>query len=443
MPKEYLNPGFPYVELFAENGDKVSVTSSENLSGADVKATTSSGSNLKNLQVIPHHFKQLTHETKDSSGQGIMTMQLFDPTFDRIENFVIVNKDTMSIRYGWYPTNNSSGKMSKTYKVGALTFQSNILNEGTEIELKFGSAVSIRSQKVVRNNAWVDTPISDIVRELLLQSGYAEDDFTIEPTIGTISITQDNTTNEYFIKNVLAPRAKSAVTGYSGYVFKVEGNTAKFCTRGYRYQLIKRYIWRLGQDSEIISFSPAFVGQHMLLAGGGPIEVGSHDILEKRYRKAQFFLRGNPANFLSLGLETFDVLKQRTEESTCRYYSVPYQSQPDLERWAAWKWVKARQMAWMATARVMGDPSITADPSHFIEIQVVKPNGQLHYLSGKYGILRATHVIDGSGYFTDLELITDGSLKDEERARGDKPPNTPDTRDSDLSGLTTAPGPGD
>lgn len=441
MARDYLNPGFPYVELYGKNGEVVSSTS-ENALNQNLNANLTGGNELKNLQVIPHYFQQLVHETRDSGGQGTVTLKLFDPTFDQVENFVLQNKETMAIRYGWFPTNGSPGKMSPIYKLAALTFQSNITTNGSELELKFGSAVAIKSQKTVRNKRFVDMTVSDIVRELLLEVGYAEEDITIEPTRGLISVTQPYTSVESFIKWNLANRAVSAITGRQGYVFKVEGQTATFCTRGYRYQLVKRFIWRLGQDSDVISFSPAFVGQHMLMAGGAPIEVGSHDVLEKRYRRAQFFLRGNPAKYLSLGLETHDIeIQKGREEALGRYYAVPFQNQEEVETWAAWKWVKARQMAWRATSRVMGDPSLVADPNFFVEFQVVKPDGQLHYLSGKYGILRATHAVDGSGYFTDLELITDGSLKDEERTQGEKPPETTeDLEGSDSDQLSKPPG---
>jgi hypothetical protein len=357
------------------------------------------------LNVIPNFLTRFTHELRADGKIGKATIELFDPTWELVEDVIINGRERAVFQYGWRDANRNIVAVSMQRKGRVMKYQPSFQDNGVTLNFEIVDTV-IQKEQEVESREFDDKKISDIVWEIFHNEPYntPPEKLHIEVTDGKDTYTQKNKTDMNFIRTELLEKAVSGATGRGGYLFRVDGDEVYFCTPEFVKSSERFYIFQRGRFGQVLDFAPEIRGAVMLVSGGGHIRVEGYDPLKKSVVRTDVSLPTDPTR-RALADETIDHTPKNGFMG--RYYAVPFVRSGDVEAWAMNKYQKARSMAVKAPMTIIGDP--TVHPFDLIYVLVLKPSGDVHYTSGMYRVMKVSNEITPGSFETKLDLISDGT----------------------------------
>ena len=207
--KPYLHPGFFFFDLFV-------------------------GKTEERLSLVPDFLVQMVDRRRGDNRQ-ILAIQLFDASWDTLDNILVPNNREIRFEYGWIdgPT---AGR-----RTGTITnYKPDFTYQGVMLQAGIVETGEIKNRSVY-NRTWKDgkprkadgkvaeniSKVSDIVKFIADEMGLEAD---VEETQGLRYFMQDNETNLHFLTTDLRKQARSAETGRSDYNVRVVGNILYFKT---------------------------------------------------------------------------------------------------------------------------------------------------------------------------------------------------------------------
>lgn len=262
---------------------------------------------------------------------------------------------------------------------------------------------------------------SDVFTKLFTDIGLKPEDIIVEETTDEM-VTETNpgegersvSTNGYsyqaFIEEKLLVGARSKRTGRTDYIYKFSenGKVAYFGTRGSiewnKYtngesQKIKSFNYLCGMNDNVISFKPDFNSDLLGSWGAGSAIARLYDPHTKNMKVLPLNHRtvrtGGIMNYTQ-----FDANRKPTIIDAIQGWDSK-----TTEAMAEQRWCDLAASAMRATLEIHGSPG-TLDllGGDVINVNVILPSRKLHYSSGLWWVLNATHRITDS-YTVSCELV--------------------------------------
>lgn len=208
-----------------------------------------------------------------------------------------------------------------------------------------------------------------------------------------------------FIKNVLAPKAISAVTRQGQYLAwtEVSGNKTyiNFMTKSAKSQadIAQNYIFEVGNasgNSPVISFTPKYT----IVPDAEGSEPKVEAALLDKFTNQMFTLNyGSSGPYTALTAEE----RKQTDNNKITYFAASGYTNKEVERLAADLWLRQSKLSFEAELVILGDPGIR--PFTNISVICIMPSGLPHLSSGVYLVTGVAHQIEGGRFTTTLTLL--------------------------------------
>lgn len=429
---DYLAPGSLYVTMELENAN----------------------GELEPFEILGNYFVRL-RETVLSDAAGILTMEMFDPDWDFVENAVILSMDKVHIQYGWQSEDES--KLMPKRKFTLTKLKPSFDYQGNYIIMEFverGNTDLMRDKTTRSGPSWIgevtlqtfvdkngDTStfrISDFVIKIAERYGLEPDveQSTELFTSDILSLYQLNESPIGFIIR-MAQFAVSEETKASGYKALVTNNKLIFKTS--TNEIKRRYLYARDAESPIISFNPnVFENVYLNSSYARTTHVG-HSPLDKEIILSESdsdTLRQSETSKSEVRPEGPDVTSDnnnelvenpnrfsRTKPDEIRYNSkilkpietnsdnfkgslfiTPYATSQLIQDINKAKYKQASNLQIQCEIEIIGDPELF--PLDLVEVNVLNNKGEYHFTSGVYTLIEVEHTIDENGFIT--KLITTG-----------------------------------
>lgn len=394
--KPYLNPAIPVVQLFL-------------------------GDQQKPLNVIPDFLEGFEEENL-TNGRSQATMTLFDPGWDFLESIALSNQSKVRYKFGWRL--GPQRELTST-RLGRITsFQNEFSYQGNRVRFTINEVGDTKDSQVF-TRTWpsvIESPdlnkvnefspdkksgikISDIARRIAKEMDLSDTlDSDIEETKSVQIYNQIGKSNFNFL-NDLAKIAISKESGRSDYYFDIRSNRMLFKTTNYE-RIVRSYNYARDMSGEVLRFIPTANFHLGIFGSQDPTAVSWNPLKKKLLKLQQGWGRDDR---VALAKERRAV-PGVTKGTAGRLYVLPYERVEFVEGWLRNKFEELSRFSRTAQLVIVGDPNL--NPRDIIQIIVRKDDGDIHYTSGRYIILKAINIITAGSYVTQLDLVSDGSLKD-------------------------------
>lgn len=323
--------------------------------------------------------------TKQTDSSGLYEFSIVD-TFDlslekKILGLVLEGDIDLSFQYGW-----AEGQKSKWYRGTIDDYSPVFLSDMSAVLTLSGTLLPAMAQKHCYSFTG-DSP-SDIVKQIAAKEGWniADIDET-DPYSKTTTISQGNMESIDFIRQKIEPEATCKGEPMLFYLDSdAEGPQMYFIRKSKYITRVKKnysFIVNGGSYGSVISFSPQYTGVQVKYAFDQEtsfIDFDTNDVTV--YNASMSKVKGMKGN------------------ADLNFYGT---ASPDrMKQLMANRWWEKNIGGFEATLTVVGDPTIT--PAEYINIDVFRPDGSRHFVSGTYLVKDVVDTIEGS-YVTEMALV--------------------------------------
>lgn len=402
----YISPGIPYFRMWI-------------------------GDEGKPLDIIPNYLHSM-HLKDLGAGSGILSLTLFDPEWDFLEELIVPYNKTIRYQFGW--SLGEKKQISGIKKGGVIGYMPVFNYQGNMLTIRIQGNEELRDSHVF-NRAWPpakkasipgggtiggdvkEIRISDIVKFIAAEMKL---DATLETDIEETeiikqSVLQDNKTNFNFIKNKLVPLAVSAKTKRTDYIFNIYDNRMVFRTVNYDNQLARRYHFARDQEGQMLQFSPHVRAKAII---GGQVDkqkAVSWDPINKSLITFTAGYESEKDKRVKLG-KRIPKPPDLKKGAAGRVYICPYEVSGLTESFIRSRFTEKARLSVTAEATVVGDPTLAR--FDVVDVVVRKNDGRVHYTSGNYFIINLHHIMDAGTFVTKLDLVRDAVMSGEAPNKG-------------------------
>ena len=348
---------------------------------------------------------QFTHTSDIYGTAETHYIKIADPSFDIAEKLYLFGGESIEYQYGY-----SGGQLSSRKTATVFKYYPEFTANGAILHI-IGCDDRIKAHIGVKNRSFSQLRRSDIVRRIAAENNLTP---VVEDTIGNDTFSQLWTSDMQFLLDEVLPGSISASTGRGDYFLYIEdGNILHYHTPDYKPNVYRRFT--VGRDGDIIRFVPSFCPDLSAALGGDQLCGIGYDPLNKvrlkfiaednttgekelAGRRTKINPKPQLADFKRVFIDTSDNIFEVTAETKYRYYT-------------------ALQVKYMAELYYQGDPNVKVGT--IVEVLVPKPNGGMHYSSGKYLVHGVYNTMTDAGSFlTKLILSRNSAIEGDEELNG-------------------------
>lgn len=362
--------------------------------------------------VVPAHQFLQSIEIEASVGSTFTgSITLFDPEGEFLEDLFIAAGLDRGIRFRWN-WDRYGIDTAPTFEGSIITYTPTFQPQGIQLVLNILAKPVLPCVLDKRTRSYqAGSLISDIVLSIADERGWPTVDIrgnsTIEPTGESID-QPFSTTDESdlrFIAEQLRPQAVNA-QGQGGYVFFFDQYGAvHFHTRLFLPPLVRTYTFARDVSGEVISFSPTDNSVMASLFGSTNVAF-----------RGQSSLNASPVGSDGTATEGLDQQPEVAEESATAIpdygeglhaaVNIMSRDAAELGRLAKDRRERARNATLTGELVVIGTHDVGL--LEFVDVQVLRKDGTLHYLSGSYQLQKIRHTVDSSGWQTAFDVVRTG-----------------------------------
>jgi hypothetical protein len=234
--------------------------------------------------------------------------------------------------------------------------------------------------------------VSDLVEQIAVARGWLVRD-SIEPTVDVVKepFSSNGESDFHFINAILRPHARNA-SGEGGYLFFVgPDDVVHFHTPNYTNPVSHRFRFTRDGSGDVISFSPADTNIFASLMGGGNSVFGGLSSLDGASTSTTSSQTGG-VDGQGSPVESDGGSRLDLGEGVHAYFDISTRDPEELKRLAQDRYDTFRRAAYQADLEVWGTHRVS--PLDFVDVEYVKRDGRLHYLSGRFQVFKVAHSID-------------------------------------------------
>lgn len=330
------------------------------------------------------------------------TLTLFDREGDELERLVIAAGTDRRIRI----------RISRSDNVeDSATFEGSITEYTPTFEphgvtwvaaLVATPAFEQIDDKRIRNFA-SDQRISDMVRTIASDRGW---DAFIEDTAEVVTepFMSSGESDLAFIKNELLPQATNA-RGEHFECYVDRSNAFHFHSLDFLDPSVHQFVYNRAIAGDVVSFSPSDTSLFArVLGGGNTVFTGLSSLGGERSQAEGNAVSGVDGQGVVVQSDGF--ARPTAREAVHAYVDIGTRDEAELLRRASATYDRLRQSTYSAELVVHGTARVLI--TDFVQVDYVKTNGQLHYLSGRFRAHKIRHSIGSSGWETTFELLRGG-----------------------------------
>lgn len=340
-------------------------------------------------------------------------LTLFDTDFDTLEKAIIAaERDrNLDIRFGWDDPNDD---VQRNYQGWIVRYQPEFQPNGTilTIEIMARAAGPVVLDKKIRSYP-EGSLASDIVRTISFERGWLTSDLfgnqTIEDTTPPLEtpFSSKGESDLNFIREQLLRQAQSASGSKSRFLFYFdEEGSVHFHTP--EFLPSQTHVYRFARDinGEVDSFGITDASIFGVLGGGGNTKFSSPTSAQGGTAETASTVSGGINNAGSPNTADAAALPS-LGDGTHSYVNILARDPAEVERVAAARFDDYRRLVFQAVLTVRGTHRVRM--IDFIQVDVVKTNGELHYLSGLFQVFKIKHTFGAGGtWSTSFEMIRGG-----------------------------------
>lgn len=346
-----------------------------------------------------------------TTGAWTGTITLFDPTFDELELAIIAAERDRNVdfEFGW---DDPVDGLRRAFKGWITRYRPNFEPNGTTLTLE----VMARSlgptivDKRVRSYK-EGLRASEIVRAIAEEEGWSTSDLLGNDTIETTEPpleTPFNTKGESafnFIRDQLLKQARSPNGGSDFRLFFDEEGALHFHTSNYIVSSTHLYRYARDMSGDVISFTPADMSLFGVLSGGGNTRYTSPVSAQGGTAEIHSTATGG-VNSEGAVTAVDAAAKPNLGDGIHSVVNLVTRHPAEAERIARARYEHYRRFAYQAEMSVHGTHRIRV--LDYIRAEVLKANGELHYLSGNFQVFKVKHEVSSSGWETSFEMMREG-----------------------------------
>ncbi|WP_141593126.1 phage late control D family protein [Myxococcus sp. AB056] len=267
--------------------------------------------------------------------------------------------------------------------------------KGFQVLTVEGQALSALMHREAKTRTWAGKTRAQVVREVAAEHGYEEDSVHVEDTGESFdTIHQAGETDARFLRR-LAAREE--------FQFHVDDRGLTFGPRN-QAAAPTHVLWWYADSGrgDVLSVNvESELGRRV-----GKVDVRGRDAMAKRNLEAQASSgtveRTTLADFLEVVDKRTGTTSLQLRNSTTSVQPTSASTPAQAQRESDARFRRAEAGTVKLSLQVVGNPSLRAK-------SVVEVRGISSFLSGKYYVTEAKHVLSSSGYTTDLKLSRDGT----------------------------------
>lgn len=326
------------------------------------------------------------------------TVTLFDPNGDFLENLVIaagLQRDfTFSFGRGSrFPDEN------REFTARIISYRPQFAPDGVVLQLDLcpRAVVDAVLDRVLRGFP-EGGKISDLVEQIAAARGWDIRD-TIEPTVDVIKepFASNGESDFNFINTLLRPQARNA-GGEGGYLFFIDpGDVVHFHTPNYAKPVSHKFRFTRDGAGDVIAFSPTDASVFSAVLGGGNSIFGGLSSVEGAATETRSTqedgVDGQGQSIESSGGARIDL-----GSGVHSYFDFSTRDPEELKRLAQDRYDTVRRVSFQADLEVWGTHRV--NPLDYVDIEYVKRDGRLHYLSGRFQVFKIQHTVNNGEWRT-------------------------------------------
>lgn len=352
-----------------------------------------------------HQYLEEVSVELNTGGSWTASLTLFDTEFDALELAILAAEADRNIQFsfGWDDVNNS---VQRTFNGWVIRSQPEFQPHGTSLTLEIMARAPGKGAVDRKIRSFPEgMRASEIVEAIAVLNGWAS---IIEPTDAALE-TPFNSKGESdfnFIRDQLLKQARSLNGGSDYHLFFDEEDTLHFHTS--RFLSGQTHAYRLARDmsGEVLSFAPTESAIFGVLEGGGnakftsPVSAQGGTAEVSSSASAGVGGEGAPT--------TFDAAaKPSLGDGTHSYVNLYSRYPAEVERIARSRHEHYRRITYNAEMSVRGTHRVRV--MDYVRVEVVKTNGEQHYLSGNFQVFSVKHAFSaGADWTTGFTLTREG-----------------------------------
>lgn len=370
--------------------------------------------NGQTVSIQPSKYLQSLTIEEPTKGAWTGSMVLFDIDGDTLEDlFAASTLAQRQVRFSFGWDRGNGVRDARVYQALVTTYQPKFDHMGTELTLELLGRLAIEavSDKVTRSYA-EGTKVSDIVRAIVADRKWrAEQDgkSTIEDTDGTLTkpVSTDNESDLAFILNQLLPLAvnnnKEPMHCY------IDEDTLHFHSPAFllpkgKAELAAVYRFSRDQMGDVISFAPQDLALLTALRGGENATYTAVLSKDGTTQVLQSTKDGGPDNVIVANPDEAFLPSQGPGIKAI--IRVAARDEAEFRTEVARMVSSRRNMAFQAVLEVRGTAMVRV--MDLVRVEVLKRDGQPHYMSGVFTVYKVSHSISAGSWTTSFELMRGG-----------------------------------
>ena len=362
-------------------------------------------------QIAAHDFLQSIEVESSTNASWTGTVVLYDQRGARLEDALLGSGalPTVRLRFNWeeFGLRNAPLLEGKVIKPSFVW-----MPDGIQITWEVLAGAVLDATLDLRTRAFdAGQRISDIVRSIAQDRGWRTTDERGNPTIEDTDAAVDHpfsTTDESDVRFINEQLRKQAVNadGTAGYAFYFDTvGAVHFHTSDFLRPREKTYTFGRDSAGEVISFAPANTGVFAAILGSANSEVRGTSSLAAAQTgadgRAQDGLDGDGDSVVADATAVPDLGSgvQSAQNIVARDAS-------EMLRIAKDRRERASRLVYTAELDVVGTHDLRV--FDFVNIRYVLSTGRLHFLSGRFRVMKIRHRYDNSRWKTTFTLARQG-----------------------------------
>jgi hypothetical protein len=384
------------------------------------------------VKVRATNYFQSLEVVVPSEGSWSGTLTLFDADHDYLDSLIYQAGATtpIDVTFGY-----ANDMTQRVFLAGAVIKTGvDFTIDGTALTIELVSRDLVGSVLDKKNRSFEEgLSVSSIVSTIVEDEGWNTTDFTgghtIEETEGITTealVTTDESALK-FIRDQLVPQSVNT-NGEGDYKLYFDRSGAfHFHTKNFLKPKSKRYIVRRAANGEVISFAPSDTEMFAALVGGGNASYTSLDAKSGASSNTSV-TQGGGVDGEGVTTTSGSTYNKPAASGVAYRQAIISRTPDDAKRRAKAFYDRARQMAYTATLDVRGTGDV--EVLDYVQVDVVKLDGSLHFLSGKFQVITVTHTIGTEGWKTSFSCTRTGITISE----GGEPQEVKSSYDPQTSG---------
>lgn len=344
------------------------------------------------------------------------SIDMFDSSSQVIEDLLTARgqrgEAIFAFRWGW---DGPAGIQAyEWYYANMATYELDFTTSGTQIRLNLLTAGVVQCYLDKKIRSWdAGKRIDAIFKEIANDRGWAYDGTLQECPVTLKETISRGESDVNFIKTQLCPYARDTKNNAGFTFFFDENNRAHFHNQYFdtpnkQGSVSAHYVVNRDPRGEVISFRPQDMAMFSAIMGGGNAVAQSADSKGgQRIEIVTSYIDGAPDT--TNITDGSSVYKRTISGDTIHSHTTFFEREPDLiKSRVLQQYEQMKNMAYTANIVVRGTHSVSVLDT--ISVDVLRPDGSRHYLSGNFRVINITHLFDTSvGWSTEFSLIRAGT----------------------------------